>query len=171
MPDAGHRPSAPRFYRLSPLVIGLSYCALTLGGAQALTVPMTGWSAKDSSHSTWADSAGACVLKEESLPQPYPSFSTAEAARAFALKVQGALLGQNEGGQKLQAVITQPVDRAGKWTVMASYLFTSQEVQYRATQLYLSDQGKLRTVTGSSADGEASRCVGQMREFLRYLAD
>ncbi len=144
---------------------------LTAAPGQALTVPMTGWTATDSSGATWADSAGACLLHEEKLPQPYPTFGTADAARTFALKVQNALMGQTEGGQKLSTVVTQPVDRAGKWTVMAAYLFTQQNVQYRATQLYLSDGGKLRTVTGSSANGEASTCVGQMREFLRFLAD
>jgi hypothetical protein len=137
----------------------------------SLSVPMTGWAATDSSGATWADSAGACLLREEQLTQPYPTFDTAEAARRFAIKVQSALLAQTEGGQKLSSVVTQPVDRAGKWTVLAAYVFSQQDVQYRATQLYLSDGGKLRTVTGSSADGEASACVTQMREFLRFLAD
>lgn len=145
--------------------------ALSLLPAQALTVPLTGWKATDSTRNTWADDAGACLLHEENLTQPYPTFDTADAARSFALRVQTALQAQSESGQKLQAVVTQPVDRAGKWTVMAAYLFTDKDVQYRATQLYLSDGGKLRTVTGSNADGEASNCVSQMREFLRYLAD
>ena len=145
--------------------------ALSLLPARALTVPLTGWKATDPSQNTWADAAGACLLREENLTQSYPTFDTAEAARTFALRVQTALQGQTEGGQKLQSVVTQPVDRAGKWTVMAAYVFTDKDVQYRATQLYLSDAGKLRTVTGSSADGEASGCVSQMREFLRYLAD
>jgi hypothetical protein len=132
---------------------------------------MTGWAATDTSQKTWADPNGVCLLHEEQLTQAYPSFETADAARTFALKVQKALMDQTENGQKLQAVVTQPVDRAGKWTVMAAYLFTQNDVQYRATQLYLSNAGKLRTVTGSSADGEASACVNQMHEFLRYLAD
>ena len=149
----------------------LSAAAFCGAPALALTVPLNGWTATDSSGTTWADSAGACLLREEQLTQPYPTFDTADAARAFALKVQSALLAQSEGGQKLQSVVTQPVDRAGKWTVMAAYLFTQQQVQYRATQIYLSDGGRLRTVTGSSADKEASVCVSQMREFLRYLAD
>lgn len=149
----------------------LPLALLTATPVSALTVPMTGWTATDGSKSTWADPAGACLLHEEQLTQPYPTFDTADAARTFALKVQSALLGQVEGGQKLSAVVTQPVDRAGKWTVMAAYLFTQQAVQYRATQLYLSAGGKLKTITGSNADGEASACVGQMQEFLRYLAD
>ena len=144
---------------------------LTTGSGLSLSVPMTGWTATDTTGATWTDSAGACLLHEEKLPQPYPTFDTADAARTFAIKVQSALLGQTEGGQKLSSVVTQPVDRAGKWTVMAAYLFTQQDVQYRATQLYLSDSGRLRTVTGSSANGEASLCVSQMREFLRFLAD
>ena len=144
---------------------------LTAVPAWALTVPLTGWTATDSSGATWTDAAGACLMREEKLTQPYPSFTTAEAARAFALRVQAALLKQSENGQKLQSVVTQPVDRAGRWTVMTAYLFTQQQVQYHATQIYLSDSGKLRTVTGSSASGEASACVNQMREFLRFLAD
>jgi len=149
----------------------LPFAVLLATSASALTVPMNGWAATDGSKTTWSDTAGACLLREEQLTQPYPTFNTADAARTFALKVQNALLGQVEDGQKLSAVVTQPVDRAGKWTVMAAYLFTQQAVQYRATQLYLSAGGKLRTITGSSANGEASVCVGQMQEFLRYLAD
>ncbi|GGJ60522.1 hypothetical protein [Deinococcus aquiradiocola] len=139
--------------------------------ARALTVPMSGWNATDATRTTWADAAGACLLHEETLTQPYPGFSTADAARTFALRVQTALQAQTEGGQKLQSVVTQPVDRAGKWTVLAAYLFVQNDVSYRATQLYVTDSGKLRTITGSSADGEASECVSQMREFLRFLAD
>ncbi len=170
MSDAG-RPRTLPAARLQTIKTLLAASALCLTPGQALTVPLTGWKATDSTRNTWADDAGACLLHEENLTQSYPTFKTADAARTFALRVQTALQGQTEGGQKLQAVVTQPVDRAGKWTVMAAYLFTEKEVQYRATQLYLSDSGKLRTVTGSSADGEASSCVAQMREFLRYLAD
>ena len=143
----------------------------TVAPAWALTVPLTGWTSTDDTRATWADAAGVCLLREEKLTQPYPGFSTADAARSFALRVQTALLGQSENGQKLQSVVTQPVDRAGRWTVLAAYVFTQQQVQYHATQIYLSDGGKLRTVTGSSANGEASACVNQMREFLRFLAD
>ncbi|WP_407539827.1 hypothetical protein Q0M94_00035 [Deinococcus radiomollis] len=167
MLDAG-RSSSPIRTRSGTLALA---ALLMTGSGLGLSVPMTGWAATDSSGATWADSAGACVLHEEKLTQPYPTFDTADAARTFAIKVQSALLGQTEGGQKLSSVVTQPVDRAGKWTVMAAYLFTQQDVQYRATQLYISDGGKLRTITGSNADGEASACVGQMREFLRFLAD
>jgi hypothetical protein len=157
---------APLLWLILPLLI-LAPCSSAAG----LSVPMTGWAATDPSQKTWADPNGVCLLHEEQLTQAYPSFGTADAARTFALKVQKSLMEQTENGQKLQAVVTQPVDRAGKWTVMAAYLFTQNEVQYRATQLYLSNAGKLRTVTGSSADGEASPCVNQMHEFLRYLAD
>jgi hypothetical protein len=139
--------------------------------ALAITVPLSGWAATDDSQKTWADANGACLLSEQQLTQPYAGFDSAEAARAFALKVQSTLAGQSEGGQKLTSVVTQPVDRAGAWTIMATYLFVQQDVSYRATQLFLSDGGKLRTVTGSNTDGEASTCVSQMQEYLRYLAD
>ena len=169
-----HRPD-----RLSNQIRGgLRFCraalfasVFTAAPAWALTVPLTGWIATDDTGATWADAAGACLLREEKLTQPYPGFGTADAARSFALRVQTALLGQTENGQKLQSVVTQPVDRAGRWTVLAAYVFTQQQVQYHAIQIYLSDGGKLRTVTGSSVSGEASTCVNQMREFLRFLAD
>ncbi|WP_424949701.1 hypothetical protein [Deinococcus sp.] len=155
-------------FRLRLLCLG---ALLTAVPAHALTVPMTGWAATDSSQTTWADTAGACLLHEETLTQPYPSFQTADEARTFALRVQQTLMGQSEDGQKLTGVVTQPIDRAGTWTVLAVYVYTRSAVQYRATQLFLSVGGRLRLVTGSSANGEASACVGQMHEFLRFLAD
>ncbi|MFC4453056.1 hypothetical protein [Deinococcus sonorensis] len=152
--------------RLQRLFTAGALLSSVLGSVQALSVPMSGWSASTPAQDTWNSDNGACVLQEMRLSQAFTSFQDAEAARKFALRIQQALM-----AQKLDAVVTQPVDRAGRWTVLAAYLFTKDGVQYRATQLYLSDAGKLRTVTGSTANGEASDCVAQMHDFLRYLAN
>ena len=148
--------------RLSGLILALALWS----PAQALTLPMNGWSATDASQKTWTDTNAACLVKEEALTQPDPGFTTLEAARAFSARLENTLR-----AQKLEGVIAQPVERAGRFTVLAAYLYSELGVQYHVTQLYLSDGGKLRTVTGSNANGEASECVVQMREFLRYLAN
>ena len=75
------------------------------------------------------------------------------------------------GGQKtVSEVVTQPVERGGTWGVLAAYTHEANGVAYRISQLYLSDAGLLRTVTGSSAQHEANPCVNEMREFLRHGA-
>ncbi|WP_425145441.1 hypothetical protein [Deinococcus sp.] len=137
--------------------------------ASALTLPLAGWTTTDAGAgaggSTWTDSAQACVLREDRLSQPFPSLPDAGAAGRLAVKMQKALLAQHFG-----EVVTQPVARGAGWAVLAAYTFAQDGVQYRAVQLFLSDAGKLRTVTGSYADGEASPCVNELHDFLRNTA-
>ena len=141
------------------------YGALVSGSALALTVPMADWTTEDGG-STWTDSAEACVLHEETLPQNFPALTDPAAATRLALNIQKGLL-----AQKLQNVVTQPLNRGGSYAVLAAYGFTQDEVQYRAVQLFLSDAGKLRTVTGSYAEGEASPCVPELHDYLRNTAN
>lgn len=146
-------------------------CApLLSGSAGALVVPLSGWTPVGGNAQAWVDPAGACLLREERHGQAFPVFRSAEEARAFAGRLQTTLARQGSI-QKVSEIVAQPVDRAGVWSVLAAYSFEAAGVTYRVSQLYLSDKGVLRTVTGSSAQHEASECVNSMRDFLRYLAN
>ncbi|MFB9992743.1 hypothetical protein ACFFLM_12270 [Deinococcus oregonensis] len=150
----------------TPLAILMTAAALGISPVQALIVPMPGWTPVAGNANEWVDDAGACLLREEKHGQAFPTFKTQDQARSFALKLQSKL-----SARKVREVVTQPVDRAGAWSILASYSYEESGVTYRISQLYLSDSGILRTVTGSSAEFEGSPCVNAMREFLRYLAD
>lgn len=151
--------SAPRF-----LISLLSALLLSLP-VQALTVPMDGWAPVAGNENNWTDSTGQCLMREERHGQAFPVFNTPEEARAFALKLQTVL------SKQMNAVVTQPVDRAGIWGVLAAYDYQQGGVTYRVTQLYLSDSGILRTITGSSEVNGQAACVNAMRDFIRYMAD
>ncbi|GGK15688.1 hypothetical protein GCM10008955_06380 [Deinococcus malanensis] len=140
------------------------------GVAGALVVPLNGWTPVNGNAQEWIDPAGACVLREERHGQAFPVFRSVAEARTFAEKLQTTLIRQGSA-QRLSEVVAQPVDRAGVWSVLAAYSFESAGVKYRVSQLYLSDKGILRTVTGSSAQHEASSCVNSMRDFIRYMAN
>lgn len=157
------RPS-PRLLRSSLAAAALA--ALLAAPARALIVPLEGWTPVNGNADVWKDGAGACLLREERYEQALPTFRTQEAARTFALRLQKSL---GRGG--VREVVTQPVERLGGWAVLAAYVHEADGVTYRISQLYLSDDGSLRTVTGSSAQHEASACVNAMRDFLRYQAN
>lgn len=147
----------------------LASLLLTLLGlsshSAALIVPMTGWTPLNGDAKYWADASGQCVMREERHGQAFPQFTTPDDARLFAVKLQSSL------GRSVSNVVTQPVDRSGQWGVLAAYDFQQSGVKYRVSQLYLSDRGVLRTVTGSSAAQTAPACVTDMRDFIRYLAN
>lgn len=140
--------------------------ALLAAPAHALVVPLTGWTPVAGNASEWTDPAGACLVREERHGQALPSFQTQDRALAFARRLQNSL-----GRSGVREIVTQPVERAGTWAVLAAYTYEDGGVAYRISQLYLSNSGLLRTVTGSSAQYEASECVNAMREFVRYLAN
>lgn len=139
--------------------------ALLGSAAQALIVPMHGWVPVNGDANVWTDSTGACLMREEHYGQAFPTFTSPEEARAFALKLQVSL------DKRLDSVVTQPVDRAGVWGVLAAYDFQQDGATYRVSQLYLSDRGILRTITGSATVDGAGSCVNTMRDFIRYLAN
>lgn len=145
-------------------------CAVLLSvslspAVSALIVPMTGWVPVNGDANYWTDESGACLMREERSGQAFPVFTSPEDARAFALKLQVVL------DRQMDSVVTQPVDRAGNWGVLAAYDYQQAGVTYRVSQLFLSDRGVLRTITGSSASGETGSCVTAMRDFIRYLAN
>ncbi|GGR50107.1 hypothetical protein GCM10008959_09050 [Deinococcus seoulensis] len=147
---------------LAPVLLTL----LALSGrSAALIVPITGWTPLNGDANFWADPSGQCVMREERHGQAFPQFTTPDDARSFAVKLQSSL------GRSVSNVVTQPVDRAGNWGVLAAYDYQQAGVKYRVSQLYLSDRGVLRTVTGSSAAQHSPACVSDMRDFIRYLAN
>lgn len=154
-----------------PLLPRLPLAALTLGAAllaapaRALVVPLDGWKPVNGNASLWTDPEEACVIREERHEQAFPAFGSLDEAGRFALRLTNTL---TRGG--VSEVVTQPVDRGGGWAVLAAYTLGEGGVLYRVSQLYLSDAGRLRTVTASSAQFEASPCVNEMRQFVRYAA-
>jgi hypothetical protein len=154
-----------RLPRASLAAVALA-AALLASPARALIVPLAGWTPVEGNADLWTDEAGACLLREDRSGQALPTLGTQAAARAFALRLQKSL-----GGSGVREIVTQPVERAGTWAVLAAYTHEEGGVAYRISQLYLSDAGKLRTLTGSSAQYEASACVNAMRDFLRYRAN
>ncbi|OLV16526.1 hypothetical protein BOO71_0011629 [Deinococcus marmoris] len=148
-------------------VVLVSALALSLLGpcASALIVPMSGWVPVNGNANVWTDTSGACLLREERSEQAFPVLASQEEALAFAAKLRVQL------SKSMGPVISQPVDRAGFWAVLAAYDYKKEDATYKVSQLYINDAGTLRTVTGSSADGEKGACVNAMREFIRYLAD
>ncbi len=150
-----------------PRPVLLSALALTLLGssASALIVPMNGWAPVEGDASVWTDTSGACLLREERTGQAFPVLASQPEALAFAVKLRTQL------SKTMGPVVIQPVDRAGFWAVLAAYDYKQGGETYKVSQLYLNDAGLLRTVTGSSAEGEKGECVNAMREFIRYLAN
>lgn len=159
------RVTLPLLTRRASLRLGLLGALLGFP-AQALIVPLTGWTPVGGDANVWTDPGGACLLKEERHGQPFPAFESQDRALTFAKRLQTSL-----GRSAVREIVTQPVERAGGWAVLAAYTYEDGGVAYRISQLYLSDSGILRTVTGSSAQHEASACVNEMREFLRYLVN
>ncbi|GBF05597.1 hypothetical protein DAERI_050106 [Deinococcus aerius] len=156
---------APRLPRLPLATLALAGTLLA-APARALVVPLTGWTPVNGNANLWTDPQGACLVREERHDQAFPAFNTLEEARQFALRLQNAL---GRGGAS--EVTAQPVDRPGGWGILAAYTHDEGGVLYRISQLYLSDEGRLRTITASSAQYEASPCVNDMRSFVRYVAN
>ncbi|ADV68324.1 hypothetical protein [Deinococcus maricopensis] len=147
------------------LTRSLLLAALLGTPAHALLVPYAGWTSS-ADGKTWLAPNEACVLQESQLTQAFPLFTNVTDAQAFAVKLQNSL-----SAQGMAHVTAQPIDRAGTWGVLAAYEHKSSGSEYRIMQLYLSNSGKLRTITGSTAALEASDCVGRMNDFVRYLAN
>ena len=130
-----------------------------LGSAYAITPP-AGWVAAGSG--LWRDSQGACVIREQSFEQDFPVMLQQQDALSIGNKLQAALAKQG-----MSDIVIQPVSQASDWSVLMAYTYTVDDVRYNVAQLYLSQGGKLHTLTGSSAQGEASSCVNVMRNFLK----
>ena len=129
--------------------------------------PPAGWVAAGSG--TWRDSSGACVLRVQQFSKPFAVLASQTQALTLGGKLQRAL---SQSG--MNSVTFQPVGPPdsgltppGEWGVLAAYTYAQAGVSYQIAQLYFSQGGQLRTVTGSNSAGEASACVNTMRNFLK----
>ena len=159
-PDEPRRPPHVRLRRLALLL------ALLGGSAPALVVPLRGWTPIAGDASRWQGGGGECLIREMRHTQAFPALPTQQSATAMANRLRDSL-----GKAGLGEVTTQPVDRDTTWAVLAGYVYEEGGARYRVSQLYLSDGGKLRTISGSSAVGTDSPCAASMREFIRYQAE
>ncbi len=138
--------------------------AFAAGSASALVVPLPGWVPVQGDASLWQDAAGACLIREDKYGQAFPLLTSKQQATATANRLRTTL---SAGG--LTEVVTQPVQRgSGVWNVLASYAYQEGGVTYRVSQLFMSQSGILRTVSGSSAVNNGTPCTSAMREFIRY---
>lgn len=156
---------SPRPAPVSVLILSLLTLGLLGAPASALIVPMSGWVPVNGDTNVWTDAGGACLLREERSGQAFPALASQTEALAFAARLRAQL------SKSVAPVVIQPVDRAGTWGVLAAYDYKKDGATYKVSQLYVNDAGKLRTVTGSSAESEKGECVNAMREFIRYLTD
>lgn len=131
--------------------------------ASALVVPLQGWMPISGDASQWQDSAGSCLIREDKYGQAFPLLADQKAALAVSNKLRASLTKQG-----FTEVATQPVQRQGGWGVLASYGYQEGGVNYRVAQLFVSQSGILRTVSGSSAVNNTGACAAMMREFIRY---
>lgn len=140
--------------------------ALLGGVASALVVPLRGWTPIAGDASRWQGGGGECLIREMRHTQAFPAMLSAQSATAMANRLRTSL-----GTAGLREVTTQPLDREGTWAVLAGYVYSEGGVSYRVSQLYLSAEGRLRTVSGSSAVDTPSPCAASMREFIRFQAE
>lgn len=136
---------------------------LLLSSASAISVPLEGWTSI--TPTVWVSKGSACLLRETQHTKPFEVLSTRLDADAFGRKLKSAL-----EEQKMKEVATESTSRLNQWAVMATYIMNSEGRGYHVTQVYLSENGKLRTITGSSRVTSDDTCAFKMREFLRYGA-
>ncbi|WP_188999140.1 hypothetical protein [Deinococcus roseus] len=136
---------------------------LLLSTASAINVPLEGWTSL--TPTVWVSEGSSCLLRETQHTKPFEPLATREDADAFGRKLKSAL-----EQQKMKDVSTESTSRLNQWAVMAVYTMNSQGKGYYVTQVYLSEGGKLRTITGSARITSDDTCAFKMREFLRYGA-
>ncbi|GEM48092.1 hypothetical protein DC3_37270 [Deinococcus cellulosilyticus NBRC 106333 = KACC 11606] len=134
-----------------------------LSTASAINIPLEGWTSI--TPTVWVSTGSACLLRETQHTKPFEPLATRLDADAFGRKLKAAL-----EEQKMKEVTTEATSRLNQWAVMATYTMNSEGRGYFVTQVYLSENGKLRTITGSSRITSDDTCTFKMREFLRYGA-
>jgi hypothetical protein len=145
--------------------------AALLGGNSLALTPPAGWVSSGSG--AWRDQSGACVLRAQNFDKPFTVLASQTQALALGGKLQKALSQSGMKNVTFQAVgaadSAPPSDLLppGEWGVLAAYTYTQAEVRYQIVQLYFAQGGKLRTITGSHSEGEATGCVNTMRNFLK----
>ncbi len=121
---------------------------------------LEGWT--QASDGTWHSARDLCVMGEDRSSKDYAPLTTLEDAQKAALGVQ-----KNLEKQKLTGVQLEIVPRPDQFTLLAHFDYVAQGRPHRARQLYLSDGGKLRTLTGSSELPQDDACVFEMERFLK----
>ncbi|MBB6099044.1 hypothetical protein HNR42_002480 [Deinobacterium chartae] len=135
--------------------------------SSALAQPIPGWSAsaKIGSTQTFTAPGGACAIRDSLSLRSFRPFSNQNDAESFAKTLQTGLLAQG-----FRNVVTQAVSRPDQWGVLASYTYVQKGQPYSISQVYLSQAGRLRTLTGSTRQGERDGCAPKMQEFLKFAA-
>ncbi len=123
-------------------------------------VQLEGWNkAQDG---TWHSRADLCVMGQDRSSKDYAPLITLEDAKRAAMGVQKNLEKQN-----LTHVQLEIVPRPDQFALFAHFDYQAEDRPHRARQLYLSDGGKLKTLTGSSELPQDDACVFEMERFLK----
>jgi|GEM_PF-2391682 len=121
---------------------------------------LEGWTqAKDGN---WHSSKDLCVMGQDRSSVDYAPLITLEEAQKAALNVQ-----KNLEKQKLTGVQLEIVPRPDQFALFVHFDYQAQGRPHRARQLYLSNEGKLKTLTGSSELPQDDACVFEMERFLK----
>lgn len=119
-----------------------------------------GWTqAKDGN---WRSRGDLCVMGQDRSSVDYAPLTTLEDAQKAALNVQKNLEKQNVSQVQLEIV-----PRPDQFALLAHFDYVAQGRPHRARQLYLSSEGKLKTLTGSSELPQDDTCVFEMERFLK----
>lgn len=143
---------------------------LFAASASAITVPLKGWTPIEGDTTHWHDASGQCLIKEEKHNLPFTKLTSQDLALKFSKSLRDALEQNQEKKIKIKKVTTQVIKHENSWAVLAAYLEMTGQETTRVWQIYLSDNKKLKTITGSVHHIERGSCVNQMREFIRYKA-
>jgi len=114
------------------------------------------------SDGTWHSARDLCVMGQDRSSKDYAPLTTLEDAHKAALGVQ-----KNLEKQELTDVQLEIVPRPDQFALFVHFDYVAQGRPHRARQLYLSDGGKLKTLTGSSELPQDDACVFEMERFLK----
>ena len=74
---------------------------------------------------------------------------------------------KNLEAQKLRGVHVNVIPRPDQFALLVRFDYQAEGRPHRAHQLYLSQDGKLKTLTGSSEVSQPDSCVLEMERFLK----
>jgi hypothetical protein len=103
-----------------------------------------------------------CILKEDRSSKAFAALLTLEDALKAAQNIQRNLEAQKLGGVQLEVI-----PRPDQFALLVRYDYQAEGRPHRARQLYLSQDGKLKTLTGSSEVPQPDSCVLEMERFLK----
>ena len=127
--------------------------------SQSLSL-LEGWI--EANDGTFHSSLDLCVIKENRSSKVFKPLLTLEQAQKVALDVQ-----KNLEAQKLSYVQLEISPRPDQFALLVRFDYQAENRPHRARQLYLSQEGKLKTLTGSSEVQQNNSCVLEMERFLK----